>query len=180
MKELPAPALEGLRLFELPAFRDDRGFFMERWREDKCAALGFHEKFVQDNHSRSLPRVLRGLHYQVDPPQGKLVSCLRGRIFDVAVDLRKGSKTFGKWFGAELSDENGRVLWVPFGFAHGFCVMGDGEADVVYKVNGAYNAKSEGALVWNDPRVGIEWPVANPLLSPKDAAAPGLDSIKGI
>ena len=177
MKELPVP-IEGLRLFELPVFKDERGFFTERWNEAKWAAtFGFREKFVQDNHSRSVPRVLRGLHYQLDPPQGKLVSCPRGRVFDVAVDLRKGSKTFGRWFGTELSDENGRALWVPFGFAHGFCVLGEGQADVVYKVNGAWNPKTESGLIWNDPKVAIDWPVKDPLLSPKDAVLPGLDSI---
>lgn len=178
MKELPRPPLDGLRLFELPLFRDERGFFTERWNEARWASvLGFKERFVQDNHSRSRPRVLRGLHYQSDPPQGKLVSCLRGRIFDVAVDLRKNSGTYGKWYGTELSDENGRVLWVPFGFAHGFCVLGDEEADVVYKVNGTYNGKTEGSLLWNDPAVGVEWPVRDPLLSPKDAAAPLLAAV---
>lgn len=179
MKELPV-SLKGLRLFELPVFRDERGFFVERWREDKWAAIGFREEFKQDNHSRSLPRVLRGMHFQADPPQGKLVGCVRGRIFDVAVDLRKDSSTFGKWFGAELSEDNGRVLWVPFGFAHGFCVLGDQVADVVYKITGVYNPKTEGSLLWNDPTVGIDWPVKAPLLSPKDAIAPRLETLKGL
>lgn len=178
MKELPVP-IEGLRLFELPVFKDERGFFTERWNEAKWAStFGFKEKFVQDNHSRSVPGVLRGLHYQLDPPQGKLVSCPRGRVFDVAVDLRKGSGSFGQWFGIELSDDNGRALWIPYGFAHGFCVLGDGLADVVYKVNGAWNPKTESGLIWNDPKVGVVWPVMEPLLSPKDAVLPALDSIQ--
>ena len=171
MKELPVP-LAGLRLFELKVHRDERGFFVERYREDKWAQAGLREKFVQDNHSRSAPRVLRGMHFQTEPAQAKLVSCLRGRIYDVAVDLRRGSKTFGRWFGAELSDDNGQALWVPFGFAHGFCVLGDEPADVIYKVNGAYNPRSEAGFRWNDPEVGIQWPIKDPLLSPKDSALP--------
>lgn len=179
MKELPT-SIPGLRLFELPLYRDDRGYFMERYREDRFAALGLHEKFVQDNHSRSVPGVVRGLHFQLDPAQGKLVSAIRGRIFDVAVDLREGSPTYGKWFGAELSDENGRLLWVPFGFAHGFCVMGDQPADVVYKVNGIYNPKTEFGLRWDCPEVGVEWPVSKAIVSPKDAILPGLKELKPI
>lgn len=179
IKELPAE-LSGLRLFELPVFRDERGFFVERFREDKWAALGLGVHFVQENHSRSAPRVLRGLHYQIDPAQGKLVACLRGRIFDVVVDLRAGSRTFGKWWGTELSDENARVLWVPFGFAHGFCVLGNEPADVVYKVDGVYNPKTEGGIRWDDPTVGVRWPVASPLVSPRDVALPGLSGFKGL
>jgi dTDP-4-dehydrorhamnose 3,5-epimerase len=180
MKELPV-SLPGVRLFEIPIFRDDRGFFIERWNEAKwTSSLGFSQAFVQDNHSRSRPGVLRGLHYQLDPKQGKLVSCLRGRVFDVAVDLRAGSKTFGEWFGTELSEENGKAIWIPHGFAHGFCVLGDELADVVYKVTGAWNPKTENGLIWNDPKVGIEWPLKQPILSPKDIALPGLESIRGI
>lgn len=179
MTELPA-GIPGLRLFELKVFGDERGFFVERWNEERLAAMGFHEKFVQDNHSRSGPGVLRGLHFQTDPKQGKFVSVLRGRVFDVAVDLRRGSPTFGKWFGTELSDTNGRVLWVPYGFAHGFCVLGDGLADVMYKVNGLYNPKTEGGLRWDDPDVGVAWPVTNPTLSARDAALPGLRSLSGL
>ncbi len=177
MKEL-LTGFSGLRLFELAMFRDERGFFVERFREDKFAALGIHDKFVQDNHSRSEPKVLRGLHFQTAPEQGKLVGVTRGRIFDVAVDLRKNSPTFGKWYGAELSDENGLMLWIPFGFAHGFCVLGNESADVVYKVNGHYNARTDKGLRWNDPALGIEWPVKDPLLSPKDQALPSLREIE--
>ncbi len=181
MKELTAPPLAGLRLFELPSFKDERGFFKETWNVNRWESVfGFREKFVQDNHSRSIPRVLRGMHFQTDPAQGKLVSCARGRIFDVAVDLRADSPTRGQWYGTELSDENGRVLWIPFGFAHGFCVLGESEADVLYKVNGTYNAKTEGGLVWNCPKVAVAWPVKDPIVSPKDAVLPGLDGVPGL
>jgi len=179
VKELKAD-LAGLRLFELDIFRDERGFFIERFREDKWAALDFRETFQQDNHSRSLPGVIRGMHYQVDPPQGKMVGVTRGRIFDVVVDIRKNSPTFGKWFSTELSDENGRVLWVPFGFAHGFCVLGNEPADVVYKVTGTYNPKTEAGLLWNDPEVGVKWPVQNPIMSGKDTVLPRLKDITRI
>lgn len=177
MKELET-GLAGLRLFELPVYRDERGFFLERYREDRWAELGIREHFVQDNHSRSQPGVLRGLHFQTSPPQGKLVSALHGRVFDVVVDLREGSPTFGRWYGTELNDENGRMLWVPFGFAHGFCVLGDAPADMVYKVNGVYNPRTEGGLRWDAPEVGIEWPLREPLLSPKDAVLPTLAELK--
>lgn len=173
MKEISVP-LAGLRLFELPIYRDDRGFFMEKFRTDRLSDLGLKENFVQDNHSRSLPKVLRGLHFQTDPQQGKLVSVIRGKIFDVAVDMRKNSPSYGKWYGAELSDENGRMLWIPFGFAHGFCVVGNESADVVYKVNGLYNPKTESGIRWNSPEVGIEWPVRDPIVSAKDAVLPSL------
>ena len=177
MKELSA-GLPGLRMFEMSYHRDERGFFVERYREDKLAALGFSEKFVQDNHSRSAPRVLRGLHFQNDPPQGKLVSVIRGRIFDVAVDIRKGSSTFGKWFGTELSDENGRMLWVPYGFAHGFCVLGSEPADVSYKVTGFYNGATEGGLRWDDSVVGVQWPLKDPLVSGRDMMLGGLELLR--
>jgi dTDP-4-dehydrorhamnose 3,5-epimerase len=174
LTELPVP-LEGLRLFELKLYGDERGFFTERFREDKWPKLAH---FVQENHSRSAPRVLRGLHYQTNPTQGKLVSVVRGRIFDVAVDLRGGSPTFGKWYGTELSDMNARVLWVPYGFAHGFSVLGDQSADVIYKVDGLYNPATEGGVRWDDPAVGVEWPLHDPILSAKDLVLPTLGDIK--
>lgn len=167
MKSTPIP---GLLIAEPRVFRDDRGFFLERYREDKLAELGVHEKFVQDNHSRSAPRVLRGLHYQTNPAQGKLVTCVRGRIWDVAVDLRRDSKTYGQHFGIELNETNCISLWVPFGFAHGFCVLGEEDADVFYKVNGYYNAATEGGIAWNDPELKVEWPLKNPIVSARDAA----------
>jgi dTDP-4-dehydrorhamnose 3,5-epimerase len=169
--------IEGLLLIEPRVFRDDRGFFSERFREDKLAELGIHEKFVQDNHSRSAPRVLRGLHFQTNPKQGKLVSVARGRIWDVAVDLRKESATYGKHYGVELNDTNCQSLWVPYGFAHGFCVLGEEDADVFYKVTGVYNAASEGGLRWDDPVVAVKWPLANPLISSRDTALPGFKEI---
>ncbi|NUM89771.1 MAG: dTDP-4-dehydrorhamnose 3,5-epimerase [Bdellovibrionales bacterium] len=169
--------LDGLLLIEMPVYRDARGFFMERFRADRLAEFGVKDTFVQDNHSRSEPGVLRGLHFQNDPPQGKLVGVVRGRVWDVAVDIRRGSPTFGKWYGAELSDENGRLLWIPHGFAHGFCVLGDSPADLVYKVTGAYNPKSEGGIRWNDPEVGIQWPVRDPSLSPRDEKLPLLSEL---
>jgi dTDP-4-dehydrorhamnose 3,5-epimerase len=162
--------IPGLLILEPRVFRDDRGFFLERYREDKLAELGIREKFVQDNHSRSSPRVLRGLHFQTNPAQGKLVSCIRGRIWDVAVDLRKGSATYGRHFGLELNDVNCQSLWIPYGFAHGFCVLGDSEADVYYQVTGVYNAQTEGGIRWDS--AGVEWPVKDPLVSARDVALP--------
>lgn len=168
------PKIEGLKLIELKIHGDARGFFVERFQKQKFLDLGLPTEFVQDNHSRSAPGVLRGLHYQVSPPQGKLVGCLRGRIWDVAVDIRPGSETFGKWFGAELSDMNGRLLWVPTGFAHGFCVLGDEPADVFYKVDSLYNPASEGGIKWNDLDLAIEWPVKDPQISDRDRKLPRL------
>jgi dTDP-4-dehydrorhamnose 3,5-epimerase len=164
-------------LVEPQAFSDERGFFMETYRHSDFLANGFVDEFVQDNFSHSVQGVLRGLHYQKDPKaQGKLVLVLRGRIFDVAVDIRKGSPTFGRWIGAELSDENHRMLWVPRGFAHGFCVLSD-EADVLYKVTNDYAPELDRGIIWNDPEIGIEWPISGPLLSPKDAQLPRLSKV---
>jgi dTDP-4-dehydrorhamnose 3,5-epimerase len=130
--------------------------------------------FIQDNHSRSKPGVIRGLHYQVNPSQGKLVGVIRGKIWDVVVDLRKDSPTYGKWEGVELSDENGRLLWVPPGFAHGFCVLGQEDADVMYKVDAPYSPKTEGGIRFDDPDLKIEWPVKDgAIVSPKDRVLPG-------
>ncbi len=128
---------------------------------------------MQDNHSRSQRGVLRGLHYQEPNAQGKLVRCTRGAIFDVAVDIRKGSPTFGKWYGVELNETAQQMLWVPAGFAHGFCALADG-TDVLYKVTAFYDPKADRSIVWNDPDIGIAWPIRDPRLSPKDAAAPRL------
>ncbi len=170
VKELSLP---GLKRIELKIFRDERGFFTERYVEDRFQALGIPARFLQDNHSRSKPGVIRGLHYQSNPAQGKLVGVIRGRIWDVVVDLRRDSPTFGRWEGLELSDENGHLLWVPAGFAHGFCVLGDQDADVMYKVDAPYSPKTEGGIVYSDPDLKIDWPVRAPLVSPKDAALPG-------
>jgi len=173
IKNLPIP---GLLLIEPKVFRDDRGFFTEKYNQKTFHDFGFDEKFVQDNFSRSLPGVLRGMHYQFDLPQGKLVSCTRGRIYDVAVDLRHTEASFGKWFGIELSGDQPNALWIPAGFAHGFCVLGSEPADVSYKTSTLYNAKGELGLRWNDAKISIDWPIKNTILSPKDAEAGDLDS----
>lgn len=151
-------------------FRDSRGFFMETFRHDWFCEHVAERVFVQENHSQSHQGVLRGLHYQTENTQGKLVRVVVGEVFDVAVDMRKGSPTFGKWAGEILSAENKRQLWVPEGFAHGFYVLSD-EAEFVYKCTDYYNPKAEHSLIWNDPTVGIEWPLqGEPNLSPKDLA----------
>lgn len=162
----------------LDIHRDARGFFCERFAEEKFAALGIREHFVQDNHSRSLPGVLRGLHFQYAPMMGKLVGCTRGRILDVAVDVRPSSPNFGRHAAAELSDENGELLWIPAGFAHGFCVLGSEAADVLYKVTNSYNANGEQGIRFDDADIGIAWPVTSPLLSDRDRALPTLAQLK--
>lgn len=168
--------LPGVLLVESPLYHDDRGFFAETYHRRRYAELGLGLDFVQDNHSRSHYGVLRGLHYQLEHPQGKLVRALRGRVFDVAVDIRRGSAHFGHWTGVELSEDNGRQLYVPPGFAHGFLVLSE-TADVIYKCTDFYAPGDEYGLRWNDPAIGIRWPALSgaPRLSPKDAAAPGLD-----
>jgi dTDP-4-dehydrorhamnose 3,5-epimerase len=173
--------LDGPLLLTPKVFGDDRGYFLESWnRRNFAEALGIPEaevpSFVQDNQSRSCRGVLRGLHYQVAPEaQAKLVRCVAGEIFDVAVDLRRNSPSFGQWTGARLSGTNHRQLWVPVGFAHGFLTLSD-NAEVLYKTVGYWNRACERSLRWNDPTIGIEWPSTGiePLLADKDAAAPGL------
>lgn len=160
--------LPGLRLVQLAVHGDKRGFFVERFNEATYKENGLPTRFAQDNHSRSAPGVLRGLHYQYSPAQGKLVGVVNGRIWDVVADIRPDSPTYGKTFGVELSDENGLMLWLPAGFAHGFCVLGEQTADVLYKVDNLYNAKSEGGIHWADPDLAIEWPVSNPTVSARD------------
>ncbi|HEX2721342.1 MAG TPA: dTDP-4-dehydrorhamnose 3,5-epimerase [Gemmatimonadaceae bacterium] len=165
--KLTQTPLAGVLLVEPRVFRDERGFFLETYNLRELEGTGIPSQFVQDNHSRSTKGVLRGLHYQLTMPQGKFVHVARGRIFDVAVDIRTGSPSFGRWFGAELSDENLRSLWIPPGFAHGFCVLSD-VADVIYKCTTLYDAHDDRGVVWNDPTIGIEWPVSDPLVSGKD------------
>lgn len=160
-------------LIELKTFSDDRGYFMETYHADRFAENGITLPFLQDNHSRSKSGVLRGLHYQEPDAQGKLVRCTRGAVWDVAVDIRRSSPQFGKWFGAELSEENRKMLWIPPGFAHGFCVLRE-ESDLVYKCTTVYRPEHDRGVAWNDPEIGIEWPLTDPKLSPKDAAAPRL------
>ncbi|HEX2484536.1 MAG TPA: dTDP-4-dehydrorhamnose 3,5-epimerase [Myxococcota bacterium] len=150
--------------------RDARGFFLESWHARKYAAAGIEAAFVQDNQSRSARGILRGLHAQLRQPQGKLVRAARGEIFDVAVDIRPGSPSFGRFAAAILSEENAHQLWVPPGFAHGFCVLSD-EADVEYKCTTFYDPTDEIAIQWDDPAIGIRWPVADPVISARDRAA---------
>lgn len=151
-------------------FSDARGFFMETYRADQFRELGLPVHFAQDNHSRSVKGVLRGLHFQWDPPMGKLMRVPFGRAWLVAVDIRRGSPTLGRWVGVECSAENRRQVWAPAGFARGFCVLSD-VAEIQYKCTGTYNAKAESGILWNDPAIGIEWPVQDPILSEKDARA---------
>jgi dTDP-4-dehydrorhamnose 3,5-epimerase len=160
-------------------FGDARGFFLETFHAEKYAAAGIPGPFVQDNWSRSAKGILRGLHFQNPHAQGKLVSCSRGAVFDVAVDVRVGSPHFGQWFGLELSESNKKQLWVPPGFAHGFCVLSD-EADFLYKVTALYAPASEHSILWNDPTIGIQWPTATPVLSKKDQDAPLLKDARGL
>jgi len=163
-------ALPGVLIIEPRVFGDARGFFMETWNAAAFAAAGLDLAFVQDNHSRSQKGVLRGLHFQNPGPQGKLVRVTNGAVFDVAVDLRASSPTFGKWVGVELSASNKRMFWVPEGFAHGFLTLED-DTDFLYKCTAPYAPQSEFTLAWDDPAVGIEWPVTglDPIISEKDA-----------
>ncbi len=164
--------LPGLRVIQIKKFSDERGFFCERYVKNRFDDSTFNVNFVQDNHSRSKAGVIRGLHYQHSPAQGKFVSVLRGRIWDVVVDLRSHSQTFGHHFGIELSDENSLSLWVPGGFAHGFCVLGDEDADVIYKVDCPYSPKNEGGINFADPDLNIQWPVRDPIVAARDKALP--------
>ena len=159
-------------LIEPRLFPDDRGYFFESFKESAFASNGITTKFVQDNFSHSVKGVLRGLHYQKNPKvQAKLVTVLRGEIFDVAIDIRKNSPTFGQWIGEILSDENHKSLYIPEGFAHGFCVL-SAEADVIYKVNNEYSPENERGILWNDPQIDIMWPIDTPLLHEKDSTLP--------
>jgi dTDP-4-dehydrorhamnose 3,5-epimerase len=167
--------LKGVLVLEPKIFRDDRGFFIETYSTRSMVGTGIPLMFVQDNHSRSSQNVLRGLHYQLERPQGKLVHAARGRIFDVAVDVRIGSPTFGKWFGLELNDENLLSLWIPPGFAHGFCVLSD-FADVVYKCTALYEAGDDRGVKWDDAKIGIDWPIQNPIVSERDSKHEGLST----
>ena len=165
--------IAGLVLVELKLFGDSRGFFVERFQEARFKEAGLPTHFAQDNHSRSAPTIIRGLHYQHNPAQGKLVSCISGQLWDVAVDIRADSPSFGQHFGLELSGENGLMLWIPPGFAHGFLSLQD-DTELLYKCTDFYSAQAERSLIWNDPDIGIAWPlngIGKPLLSDKDAAA---------
>jgi dTDP-4-dehydrorhamnose 3,5-epimerase len=167
-----AMAIPDVLLIEPAVFGDERGFFFESWnRKAFAAAVGRDVEFVQDNHSMSLKGVLRGLHYQLKRPQGKLVRVIAGEVFDVAVDLRRSSPTFGRWVGERLSAANRRMMWVPGGFAHGFLVLSKA-AEFLYKTTDYYAPEDERTLLWNDPAIGIAWPLeGSPILKPRDAAA---------
>ena len=168
--------IPGMILITLKKHGDNRGFFMETYRESLFAELGIHEKFIQDNRSFSLKNVIRGMHYQIKNPEGKLVSVLRGRIFDVGVDLRKHSKTFGQWCGVELSAEKPQHLFLPPGVAHGFCTLEE-ENEMYYKCTGYYDPSNEGGLFWRDPMVDIQWPIDNPVINERDNQFPMLSDI---
>lgn len=172
--------LPGVVIIEPQIFGDDRGFFMESWNAAKFRDGGLDLNFVQDNHSRSARGVLRGLHFQDPNPQGKLVRVCAGRVWDVAVDLRRSSPTFGQWVGVELSAENKRMFWIPEGFAHGFVSLEDG-TDFLYKCTALYDPACDHSLAWNDPAIGIDWPLEGmePQMAPKDRDAPTLDQIEG-
>ena len=167
--EITPCALPEVLLITPRVFSDSRGFFLESYKANEFARAGITARFVQDNHSRSRRGVLRGLHYQLEQPQGKLVRVVRGSIFDVAADIRLGSPTFGKWVGVTLDDDRKQSLWIPEGFAHGFCVLSD-EADVAYTTTDFYAPSAEKGIIWNDPLLSIDWPIAEPVLSPKDLA----------
>lgn len=159
--------LEGILLIEPVRHADERGFFLETFEEGRYREHGVREPFVQDNHSRSGKNVLRGLHFTRNRPQAQIVTVMRGRIFDVVVDIRKDSPTFGKWFGTELGEGGPSQVYMPHGFAHGFCVLSDW-ADLHYKVSQRYDPRDEGGLLWNDEAVGIDWPISDPVISPRD------------
>ncbi len=171
-------AIPEVVLIRPKVFGDERGFFMESWGQRKFAAAGLDLNFVQDNHSHSGRHILRGLHYQIKQPQGKLVRVVSGRVFDVAVDIRRSSATFGRWVSVELSAENHHMLWVPPGFAHGYMVLSD-SADFLYKVTDFWAPEHERAIRWDDPEIGVRWPLpagVQPVLSGKDASAPALSA----
>ncbi len=162
--------LAGVLLIKPKVFGDSRGFFLETWQKERYVAAGIEYDFVQDNHSCSSHGILRGLHFQKTKPQGKLVSVSVGSVYDMVVDIRKGSPTYGKWYGVTLSAENHHQLWIPPGFAHGFVVLSE-QAHFHYKVTDYYDPSDEGVIAWNSPSLNIHWPITNPTLSEKDAAA---------
>jgi dTDP-4-dehydrorhamnose 3,5-epimerase len=168
--QIESTHLGEIKVLKPEVFEDERGFFLEAYRADQFKELGLPHEFVQDNHSRSSRGVLRGLHFQWEPPMGKLMRVTVGTAFLVAVDIRKGSPTLGHWYGTEISAENKRQVWAPAGFARGFCVLSE-FAELQYKCTGVYNSGGESGILWNDPAIGIEWPVADPTLSGKDEKA---------
>ena len=171
MNFVPSPVLPEIVVIEPDVFQDDRGFFMESYHQEKFEKAGIRARFVQDNRSQSRKGTLRGLHYQVQKPQGKLIWVPYGRVFDVSVDIRRGSPTFGNWVSIILSEEEQRGLYIPPDFAHGFCVLSE-KAEVLYKCTDFYSREHERCIRWNDPDLGIPWPTENPFLSQKDSTAP--------
>ena len=176
--ELVSRHLDAVAVIRPEFFRDERGFFMETYRADQFAELGLPDSYRQDNHSGSVRGVLRGLHFQWDPPMSKLMRVTAGAAFLVAVDIRHGSPTLGRWVGIEASAENRLQVWAPAGFARGFCAISD-FAEIQYKCTGTYNPQGESGILWNDPRIGIEWPATDPILSDKDRTAQTLDAWLG-
>ena len=168
--EVKKGPLDGLLIIQPRVFVDSRGFFFESYNENRFKEQGIDLHWMQDNHARSARNTVRGLHFQCGIGQAKLVRCIRGRVWDVAVDIRPGSPTLGQWFGLELSEENKTLLFIPVGFAHGYAVLSD-EADLVYKCSNVYDSQLEDGFLWNDPRIGIQWPVASPILSERDKNA---------
>ncbi|MBK6687058.1 MAG: dTDP-4-dehydrorhamnose 3,5-epimerase [Deltaproteobacteria bacterium] len=164
-------------VLEPKVYGDDRGFFLETYHRQRYRDVGVDVDFVQDNHSKSAQGVLRGMHWQVARPQAKLVWCISGKIYDVAVDVRPGSPNFGKWTGVELDSDNKRQIYVPAGFAHGFCALSEG-VQIIYKCSDLYDPSDEGGVIWNDPAIGIRWPISEPVLSTKDAVLPPLSAAK--
>lgn len=173
--KIESVALGSVAVLAPEYFEDDRGFFVEEFRADQYAELGLPTQFVQENHSGSVQNVLRGLHFQWEPPMGKLMRVLRGEAFLVAVDIRKNSPTLGQWFGKRIKAEDRKQIWAPAGFARGFCVLSD-YAEIQYLCTGIYNSKSESGVLWSDPAIGIDWPVSEPILSGKDAQAQTLEA----
>jgi dTDP-4-dehydrorhamnose 3,5-epimerase len=169
--------LQGVLIIEPKIFGDERGFFKENFQTERYKEVGIDQEFVQDNHSRSQKGVLRGLHFQIAKPQGKLVSCLRGAVFDVVVNIDPASITYGQYLAIELTEDNHKQLWIPPGYAHGFCVLSD-IADFQYKCTDYYDPNNEGGIIWNDNTVAIDWPINNPSLSSKDAALPLLSELQ--
>ena len=176
MIKVKSTSLEGFLIVEPNCYKDDRGFFLETYQEDIYKAAGITDKFVQDNQSRSIKGVIRGMHFQVNRPQAQIVTIMRGSVFDVGVDLRQNSPTFGKWHGVELSDVGQRQVYMAPGIAHGFCVLSD-LADLHYKVSRFYDSDDECGMVWNDSEVSIDWPLMTPLIHQRDATYQSLSQL---
>ena len=171
-------SIPDIMLVELQSFPDDRGFFFESFKESEFLSGGIDKKFVQDNFSHSIRGVIRGLHFQKTPKaQAKLVSVLKGEIFDAVVDIRKNSPTYGKWVSEILSENNHKLLYIPEGFAHGFCVLSE-EADVLYKVSNEYSPEHEHGIIWNDPKLNIDWPISKPIISSRDSKLPLFENLE--